>query len=393
MQRMTRACPACGSSRFESLIDLGRVPRSGLFRADPALPLPAAPLAFELCRTCGLVRMQGDPALRDYAETDRATARQIPAYESELVEKLSSFGVGPDDLVLEIGSNDGSFLEVLRRAGFRRLLGVEPSRSMATAGRERGFEVINDYFGPALVEPLLAGRGPARAAVCRHTLEHVPDPLAFVDALRRCLHPRGSIALVEVPDGSVIPERLHIDELWDEHLYCFSPTNLAGLIERAGLLPHSVETRPHLDTRNLLSWCGPTETRKAARRDGSAGPWRTLGAAWAKVRENLIDAVRSGPRPLYLLGASHRQSNFANYAGLGPLVEHFIDDDAAKVGLFPPVAGSAASVLSTAQFEAKARAGTVLLTAFGYPEWTDRICGHAARQGLRTIDPRALAKL
>jgi len=387
---MTGACPACGALGFEPLIDLGLVPQSGLFRTRIDQPLPRAPLAFDLCSSCGLVRMKGDPAPRDYTGIDRSTARQIPAYEAQLLEKLSSSGVGPEDLVLEIGSNDGSFLDVLRRAGFRRLLGIEPSRAMAEEGRKLGFEILNDYFGPGLVDSLLAGRGQPRAVVCRHTLEHVPDPLAFLTALTRCLDPRGGVALIEVPDGSVIPERMHVDELWDEHLYCFGADNLDALIRRAGMTPREIETRPHLDTRNLLAWC----VAGSAPRAGSAGStlalWRKFGDAWTAYRAALSDVLRSAPRPLYLVGASHRQYNFATYAGLGPLVDHFVDDDAAKAGRIPPVAGGGAAVISTAQFESSARAGTVLLTAFGYPKWTARICAHANRLGLRTIDPRGL---
>jgi SAM-dependent methyltransferase len=384
----TKGCPCCGGMKFERLLDFGPVPVSGHFRAVPAEPLAMAPLGFELCAECGLVRQSENAAPRDYSTTDRATTGQFPSYGDGLISALRSQGVGQDDLVLDIGSNDGSFLEALRGAGFRRLVGVEPSRELAERGRLRGFPVENDYFGPALAPRILAKYGRARALVCRHTIEHVPDPLAFVSALHSCLHAGAGIALIEVPDGSAIPELLNVYEFWDEHLYCFCVENLVKLVERAGLRVLDAQVQPHLATRNLLLWCttAPGKGAAGAQRDCVA-LWRGLERAWTASRTKLEAAVRSAPRPVYLIGGSHSQYNFANYAGIGTLVDNLIDDDATKVGRYPPVAGGQPSIISTAQFEAAARSGTVLKTGFGYPKWTARIEAHAAQHGMRMLDP------
>lgn len=382
-------CPCCGASKFERLLDFGQVPVSGRFRADPAEPLAVAGLGFELCATCGLVRQSGGAGPRDYSGTDRATARQFPSYGHALIAKLKSMGVGPDDLVLDIGSNDGSFLEALRGAGFKRVVGIEPSRRLAEDGRARGFAVENDYFGPQIVPRLLATHGRAHAAVCRHTIEHVPDPIAFVSALRACLNTDTGVALIEVPDGSAIPELMNVYEFWDEHLYCFCAENLARLVGRAGMRVLEIQVQAHLDTRNLLLWCAVGEGAQFASKERNCvSLWRGLEQGWAGYRAKLEAALKAAPHPLYLIGGSHSQYNFANYSGIGALVDHFIDDDAAKIGSFPPVAGGRPSIISTAQFEASARGGSVLKTAFGYPKWMARVCEHAARHRMQVLDPR-----
>jgi Methyltransferase domain len=389
---MTPLCPCCAATQFERLLDFGRVPASGFFRADPTEPFVSVPLAFELCRSCGIVRQHRGVAQREYDDITRPTARQFPVYGDELIANLKSLGVGPDDLVLEIGSNDGSLLERLRAAGFRRLLGVEPSHRLAESGCRRGLIVVNDYFGPEIVASLVAAHGPARAVICRHTLEHVPDPLGFLRALRDCLDARCGAALIEVPDSAVIPEQMNLYEFWDEHLYYFGAGNLARLLERAGINMLRLERQPHLDTRNLLAWCGAADKQQLARRP-SVRPdaitlWQELPAKWLAYRRRLAGVVRAAPRPLYLIGASHPQYNLVNYVGIGALVDHFIDDDPAKVGRFPPVAEGRASIMSTAGFEATARSGTVLKTGFGYPQWTARVCEGATRHGMQVLDPR-----
>jgi hypothetical protein len=100
------------------------------------------------------------------------------------------------------------------------------------------------------------------------------------------------------------------------------------------------------------------------------------------------DALSKAPGPIYAIGASHSQTNLVNYAGVGEFVDFFIDDDAAKVGLFPPVAETRNAILSSAQFEATAQEGTLLKTGFGYEKWTQKLCSLALARGMKVLDPK-----
>jgi 2-polyprenyl-3-methyl-5-hydroxy-6-metoxy-1,4-benzoquinol methylase len=377
---------------FEPFLDFGTVPVSGFLRTDLAERFESSPLSLELCASCGIVRQQWDAARRDYSDMTRPTDCQFPAYGDEVIRALKSLGVDAHELVLEIGANDGSFLDRLRAAGFRRLVGVEPSRELAKRARRRGLNVVNEYFGQAMAGSLTETHGAAQAIICRHTLEHVPDPLGFVTALRECLDPKSGIALVEVPDSAVIPEQMNIYEFWDEHRYYFMAENLMLLLSRVGMNVLRLERQPHLDTRNLLAWCGAADEQQLIPRP-SLDPdavmlWQALPARWLAYRRRFGETVRAAPRPLYLIGASHPQCNFANYVGIGALVDYFIDDDPAKVGRFPAIAGGHAPVISTSKFKVIARCGTVLKTGFGYPQWTARVCEEATQRGMEVLDPR-----
>jgi hypothetical protein len=94
------------------------------------------------------------------------------------------------------------------------------------------------------------------------------------------------------------------------------------------------------------------------------------------------------PGPVYAIGASHSQTNLVNYAGVGKQVDFFIDDDTAKVGLFPPVAETRNAILSSAQFEATAKGGTLIKTGFGYEKWMQKLCALALARGMTVLDPK-----
>ena len=387
-----RPCPCCGTLRFEPLLSFKGVPMSGVFRKAATDPLPRLDLDFELCSNCGFARQVASSIPRDYAEVTRATALQFPAYVHDLVARLRESGIGENDLVLEVGANDGMFLDVLHRAGFKRVVGVEPSQQLANAARARGHTVICDYFGPGLVPQLASEHGVAQAVICRHTLEHGPEPLAFVRALRQCLADEGSIALVEIPDGSAIPDLMNVYELWDEHLSYFSPGNYRRVLAGGGLSVVETAVQPHLDTRNLLAWCRPAG---AAANPGqsesdrrSVALWKSLPPRWERFLAGFVQALRSAPGPVYAIGASHSQSNLINFSGVGQWVDSYIDDDAAKLGRLPPVSEARSGISSTADFERNARSGSLVATGFGYPRWTERLRAHANAHGMTIIDPQ-----
>jgi hypothetical protein len=387
------SCHCCNGSGFKSLVDFANLPVTGIFLPSLSLALPKMDLGIELCTNCGLVRQKPGSGPRQYVEVTRSTSLQFPAYVHALIAKLKEEGIEQDDLVLEVGANDGLFMSALRDAGFNYLVGVEPSQDLAAAAQGRGHTVVCDYFGPDLVPALLAEHGAAKAVICRHTLEHVPAPDAFVGALAQCLDGDQALALVEVPDGSAIPDLLNVYEFWDEHLFCFSQNNLTRLLQRAGLEVVETDLQPHLETRNLLAWCKkarpPQFEQPLGQQDADCvALWQSLPARWEEFKFGFADALSNAPGPIYAIGASHSQTNLVNYAGVGQVVDFFIDDDTAKVGLFPPVAETRNAILSSEQFEASAQGGTLVKTGFGYEKWTQKLCSLALTRGMTILDPK-----
>jgi hypothetical protein len=385
-------CDCCSASDLYPYLYFNDLPISGNFRISATSKKERVCLTLQLCHSCGVVRQKSGSGFREYVAVTRSTALQFPAYVHALIRKLKASGVGPDDLVLEVGANDGLFMSVLRDAGFNNLVGVEPSQELASAARGRGHTIVCDYFGPELLPSILATYGAARAVICRHTLEHVPQPHAFMAALAQCLDGDQALALVEVPDGSAIPDLHNVYEFWDEHLFYFSQNNLMRLLQCTGLEVAETVIQPHLETRNLLAWCKKAKTAAVQ----PLGPedaacvalWQSLPARWEAFKSGFSQALSKTPGPVYAIGASHSQTNLVNYAGVGKQVDFFIDDDTAKVGLFPPVAETRNAILSSAQFEASAKGGTLIKTGFGYEKWTQKLCDLALARGMSVLDPK-----
>lgn len=390
------ACAACGGADFAPFFHSQQHACSGHY-LESALDhprKPAIPILLEWCRHCGMIRqVPGREVALDYVDIARDTARQLPDYTDAIIASLTEFNVDRGDSVVEVGANDGTFLRVLRDAGYSNLTGVEPSRSLATRAQQSGLRIRNTYFNRAFAVEMARSQGPARAVLCRHTLEHVPEPGGLAEGLAELLQP-GGLAFIEVPDSDWIVSELFAHEIWDEHISYFRAGSLATLLRRTGLMPVRLQRVRFRDTRNLLCWairapCPPTVACDVAADATTPAEVASFQSRWEAFAARLRAAVLDSAPPLIAIGAAHIQMNFLNFSGLADKVGLLIDDDPVKAGRYAPLA-AAVPIRTTADVISSVRAGTIIRTAFPYPTWEDRVCTALGRFGIGCIMPYAL---
>lgn len=226
------ACWACGSSATQT---------SDRF----------APTLLTECRDCGLLFAPevSASAARDFYDDDyfenyaggayRANDAQRHHEARMRIDWVASHAPPPGRL-LEVGSASGYFLDAAARAGYQPL-GVEPSpRESASAVERFGVEVRTGFLdGVDLPHDAFD------VACGWHVLEHVPEPLNAVMALRAALRPDGQLFL-EVPNGAS-PVAHKMGLRWPqlglpEHVSIFSPTSMSALLARAGFEVRALDT-------------------------------------------------------------------------------------------------------------------------------------------------------
>jgi len=387
------ACGACAGAIFGTFFRAQEASVTGLYLDRPT-PTEPATIELEYCRGCGFIRQVPERMIQlNYERIVRGTSQQLPPYAPDILASLTQFGVKSDDLIVEVGANDGTFLKELRALGYENLLGVEPSKQLADAARSSGFQILDAYFDQKLAADIRKDRGGARAVICRHTLEHVPDIVAFTRAITAVLAADG-VAVIEVPDADWLVTNLFAHEIWDEHISYFRPRSLGALLDSCGLKPVRLERMRLRDTRNLVCWSVPAST------NASTSPCRTedeasfeavaqFQARWDAFAERLREIVSESPQPVIAIGAAHPQLNFLNFSGLCAAVETLVDDDEAKAGRFAPLA-KAVPIRTTSQIISTVREGTLLRTGFPYPAWEERIDHALAAHNVRSIKPYSI---
>jgi hypothetical protein len=349
-------CRACGSDRLKLFLSLGPMPLANAFlRSESEFADEAFyPLDVCFCQSCSLVQLADviDPEalFRNYiyvTGTSDTIAKHNIQYARTLADLL---GLGREDLVVEVASNDGSLLKCFKPYG-AKTLGVEPATNIAEMASADGVETVTLFFNSSVAREIREEHGRAKAVIANNVLAHVDDTRDFLLGCRELLD-EGGLAVVEVPYVLDLIERLEYDTIYHEHLCYFSVSTLARLCDAVGL---SIQRMDHVPVHG-----GSLRMYAAARQDQKGHSNEVL--AWleresclgltdislyerfaSSVEENrkailyLLNALRAEGKVVAAYGAPAKGNTLLNYCGIDPnLVPYTVDKNPMKVGLYTP---------------------------------------------------------
>jgi len=377
-------CRVCDATDLEHILSLGPTPLANAFLRSPDEFASERwyPLDLYLCVRCGLLQLLDvvDPEVlfRHYlyvTGTSTTQAAHNRAYAQTLVERL---GLGPDDLVVEVASNDGSLLGAFASHGVRTL-GVEPAQNLAAEATASGIETVSEFFTRDLAVSLRAERGAARAVVANNVLAHVDDPRGFLAGCREWLADDGLVA-IEVPYVGDLLERVEYDTVYHEHLSYFSIGALLRLAEAVGLAAVRIDRLPvHGGSLRLLlsrSHGGHAPDVLALeseeRRAGLTGVerFRRFARAVGESREalvGLLERLAADGRSVAAYGAPAKGNTLLTFCRIDSrLVRYTVDRNPRKVGLYTP--GSHLPVRDVAVLAAEDRPDFVVILPWNLAE-------------------------
>ena len=136
-------CRLCGSSEFEKVIALAPTPPANAFVSEEqcAALQPAYPLNLWFCRKCTHVQLLDivDPSLlfESYPYVSGTSPVFVSHFEEYAANVIGRFGLESGDLIVDIGSNDGTLLRPFHAAGMN-VLGIAPARAIAESATASG---------------------------------------------------------------------------------------------------------------------------------------------------------------------------------------------------------------------------------------------------------------
>lgn len=338
---MKDSCRLCGKHKLIPLLDFGEHPIAHHFLTDPFQEEYVHPVTVCFCESCGLIQLSNPiPPEMLYAEYICLSSWKRHPHIPRLVQLIEQLpGLEKTSRIVEIGSNDGTFLEVLRERGYRKVFGVEPAQDAQEVARQKGVETIGAYFTWKTAQELVSTYGECDLLVARHVLEHINELQEFREAMCALLSPSGYV-LIEVPNFDFSLAAPDYSAIWEEHVNYFTLETLSLFLAGAGIqVIHSetvlfsgqglivlgkyVEAPPAIPSHGYLE---ELQAKALAYRDR----WPVFRAAFIGYLRKQQKGSGNGKVAVY--GAGCRACSLINFAGLSPYLEFVVDDQPEKQG-------------------------------------------------------------
>ena len=137
--------------------------------------------------------------------------------------------------VLEIGSNDGRLLHLMRNNGYS-VQGIDPARNLAEIARATGVPTQTGLFG----EDLARMFPDYDIIIARHVFCHVDDWHDFIRGLEALCH-QETLIFIEVPYVGDTLEKCEFDQVYHEHLSFLSIKAMEALLKGTSLKIHRIK--------------------------------------------------------------------------------------------------------------------------------------------------------
>lgn len=349
-------CRLCGRSLSELFVDLGMSPPCESYVPRERLDSPEVfyPLRVWICVGCLLVQlpahMAAEEIFSDYAYFSSFSTSWVQHAKTYTDQTVERFGLGPDNLVVEVASNDGYLLQHLVARGIP-VLGIEPAANIAVVAEERGVRTRVAFLGQVEGMRVRAEYGPADVVVANNVFAHVPDVRDFSLGLAALLAPDGWMS-IEVPHLMRLIERSQYDTIYHEHFSYYTLLTAQRVLASAGLVVVDVvELASH--GGSLRIWArhrqhAGTETPAVAalfaeeERRGlhSLEGHRGFAQAVARVKRDLVTflarTAAEGKR-VAGYGAPGKGNTLLNHCGIrSDLLPYTVDRNPLKQGMFLP---------------------------------------------------------
>lgn len=240
------SCRVCGETNLKPFFDLGLHPLANSLLNSAEEKEEVYPLALVWCPRCTLVQLTYtvDPKIlfSHYVwvtGTSKGAQDFSEKFYAELVERTTD---PKKDYVLEVASNDGTFLKPFKRDGYT-VLGIDPAKNIVDMANEAGIPSEALFWGSKTAAEIKKERGPARMIFARNVLAHVAETADFVQGLAECLDEDGTLAIEPHYAGAIL-EGLQYDSIYHEHLCYFTLKPIEYLLNQFGLFVFDIMPSP-----------------------------------------------------------------------------------------------------------------------------------------------------
>ena len=366
------ACRICGNMNLTTVVDLGDQYLTGVFPSRPDQPLTRGPLELVRCAggddCCGLVQLQHsyDPDEmygKDYGYRSSLNRAMVQHLRSKADQLVALVRPKAGDLILDIGSNDGTFLSFFPEDCVRA--GMDPSAGSLCDSYPPASLCIVDFFSLERFRNEL-GERKAKVITSIAMFYDLADPQSFMNDVAAILSEDGIWHF----EQSYLPFMMATtgyDTICHEHVEYYALAQIEWMLEKAELRLIDVQMNDVNGGSFAVTACPASSSRMANEGSIAAARLRESDAqlqdpaTYVRFADRvmrhrdelraLISSLVSDGRLVLGYGASTKGNVMLQFCGLGPLEIPLVAEvNESKYGCLTP--GSLIPIVSEADAKA-----------------------------------------
>ncbi len=227
-------CRSCSGTKLIESLDLGHQSLTGIFPSKKNQKISSGRLKLVFCDRCKLLQLsenfnQNEMYGINYGYKSSLNPTMVEHLKSksiklEIIAKLSS-----GDVVVDIGSNDGTFLSFFNKK--YKLIGIDPTISKFKNDYKKNIIQIPDFFSKKILNDHLIKKR-AKLITTISMFYDLENPLAFAKEIYDCLDKDGIWHFEQSYMPNMI-KNVSYDTICHEHLEYYSLKSTKFILDKS----------------------------------------------------------------------------------------------------------------------------------------------------------------
>lgn len=238
------SCKGC-NSELSKVIDICKSPTCDLYlkksQKDKKLKLYSLDLYF--CKKCKLIQISDiinpEKIYNRYLYKSKHSYGLEKHFKNYCEKIIKLLKLHPKKNILDIGCNDGTFLNFFVKKGYN-VLGIDPASNISLDCKKNKVKLINKFFEKKLVKKMLKRNNLFDVITANNVLANVPKLKNFFSCISMLLKNDGFF-IFETINGPSLIKNKYIDMINSEHIYYFSLTSIIKLLSLHNLEVFKIE--------------------------------------------------------------------------------------------------------------------------------------------------------
>ncbi len=348
-------CRICNSVNIVKFLSLGTQPWCDHFLKESDLSKfePMYPLELFFCNDCTLVQLgytvPKETMFVDYVYLSGTTRSLEEHFKFTAKYIVDKFNLSSEDLVLDIGSNDGTFLEKFKNLGVK-VLGVDPGKKQTKLAHKKGIETINDFFNEDVSERILKKFGKTSVISAAGVFFHLEELHSVVKGIKKLLADKGVFVIQATYLPSMIDKNA-FDIVYHEHLVFYTLKTLQNLLSKYDLEIFDVDQisihggsivvyASHPNQHTITSKVNDLLNYEEKNGFYKLEKYQEFSKRVEQVKNDLLKIIgelKQKNKIIYGYGAPAKGNTMLNYCGIdSKSIELLVETNDLKCGLYAP---------------------------------------------------------